>query len=98
MEAAFPENCKQINFIETGADGQRCPPHHHDELTETFVCLKGFMALTVDGVRHELRPTDEFTVRPGQTHRLETTPKTEYLELRDNIYQLENADKVMEAL
>ena len=83
----------QINYIHVRSDGQHCMPHVHQDVTETFVCLEGFVRLIVNGEHKELREKDVFSVLPGQVHELLAVSQSRYLELRDRVFDAAALDK-----
>lgn len=94
----------QINSIVVSDLGQDCPPHYHQELYETFVCLEGYIRLVITNYyggheqEHILLPGQSLTVVPMTFHALQATPHSRYLELRSNLYRYNENDKIFRDL
>ena len=57
----------------TLAAGQSVPWHYHNNITDTFFCMRGPMSILTRGpdATHTLHPGDTLAVRPGVPHYVE---------------------------
>ncbi len=57
--------------ILTLGSGQEVPWHYHTQVTDTFVCLEGTVAVTMDDDVRELQVGETYAVAPGTSHQVE---------------------------
>jgi quercetin dioxygenase-like cupin family protein len=51
--------------------------HSHDAYEETIYGVEGVLTLTVEGNRHEIRPSDALCIRRGAVHRFDNFHSSE---------------------
>jgi len=69
----FLETSEETNGERTLAEleispGGKVTPHFHLTYSERFSVLEGRLTVDIDGVRHELGPSDEAVAAPGTLH------------------------------
>ncbi len=57
-----------ISLLTESPVGPEIPRHYHDNVTETFLCVKGMLEMFVDGSFVNLEPGDFVHVPPGAVH------------------------------